>query len=162
MVKIQKNGAFLVVHESVFAEHEQLGWVFVEDVIEDGQPGDDLSKLTVEKLKEMLEMAGGGRRQGRAFGGRIRLFGCDVRPAARFGGVDARQRGNTARCAEGRGRAVFNRQSDSRRRAGGAKEPDQRRYDGILRRQVGTCGTACLCPAVVEAAGRTLHPQCAG
>ncbi len=48
MVKIQKNGAFLVVHESVFAEHEQLGWVFVEDVIEDGQPGDDLSKLTVE------------------------------------------------------------------------------------------------------------------
>ena len=58
MVKIQKNGAFLVVHESVFAEHEQLGWVFVEDVIEDGQPGDDLSKLTVEKLKEMLDTAG--------------------------------------------------------------------------------------------------------
>jgi hypothetical protein len=58
MVKIQKNGAFLVVHESVFAEHEQLGWVFVEDVIEDGQPGDDLSKLTVEKLKEMLDVAG--------------------------------------------------------------------------------------------------------
>lgn len=58
MVKIQKNGAFLVVHESVFAEHEQLGWVFVEDVIEDGQPGDDLSKLTVEKLKEMLDAAG--------------------------------------------------------------------------------------------------------
>ena len=58
MVKIQNNGAFLVVHESVFAEHEQLGWVFVEDVIEDGQPGDDLSKLTVEKLKEMLDVAG--------------------------------------------------------------------------------------------------------
>ena len=58
MVKVQKNGAFLVVHESVFAEHEQLGWVFVEDVIEDGQPGDDLSKLTVEKLKEMLDVAG--------------------------------------------------------------------------------------------------------
>ena len=47
-------------------------------------------------------------------------------------------------------------------KAGGAKEPDQRRYDGILRRQVGTCGTACLCPAVVEAACRTFHPQCAG
>ena len=58
MVNFQKNGAFLVVHESVLAEHEQLGWVFVEDVIEDGQPGDDLSKLTVEKLKEMLDVAG--------------------------------------------------------------------------------------------------------
>lgn len=58
MVKIQKNGEFLTVHESVLSEHEQLGWVFVEDVIEDGQPGDDLSKLTVEKLKEMLDAAG--------------------------------------------------------------------------------------------------------
>lgn len=58
MVKIQKNGAFLVVHESVLAEHEQLGWVFIEDVADDGQPGDDLSKLTVEKLKEMLDAAG--------------------------------------------------------------------------------------------------------
>lgn len=58
MVKIQKNGEFLTVHESVLAEHEQLGWVFVEDVIEDGQPGDDLSKLSVGKLKEMLDAAG--------------------------------------------------------------------------------------------------------
>lgn len=58
MVKIQKNGAFLVVHESVLAEHEQLGWVFIEDVADDGQPADDLSKLTVEKLKEMLDAAG--------------------------------------------------------------------------------------------------------
>lgn len=58
MVKIQKNGAFLVVHESVLAEHEQLGWVFVEDVADDVPPADDLSKLTVEKLKEMLDVAG--------------------------------------------------------------------------------------------------------
>lgn len=58
MVKIQKNGEFLTVHESVLAEHEQLGWVFVEDVIEDGQPANDLSKLTVESLKEMLDAAG--------------------------------------------------------------------------------------------------------
>ena len=58
MVKIQKNGEFLTVHESVLAEHEQVGWVFVEDVIEDGQPGDDLSKLSVGKLKEMLDAAG--------------------------------------------------------------------------------------------------------
>ena len=58
MVKIQKNGEFLTVHESVLAEHEQLGWVFVEDVIEDGQPGDDLSKLSGGKLKEMLDAAG--------------------------------------------------------------------------------------------------------
>ena len=58
MVKIQKNGAFLVVHESVLAENEQLGWVFVEDVADDVPPADDLSKLTVEKLKEMLDVAG--------------------------------------------------------------------------------------------------------
>ncbi len=58
MVKIQKNGAFLVVHESVLAEHEQLGWVFIEDVADDVPPADDLSKLTVEKLKEMLDAAG--------------------------------------------------------------------------------------------------------
>nr|DAR77019.1 MAG TPA: Thymopoietin protein [Caudoviricetes sp.] len=58
MVKIQKNGAFLVVHESVLAEHEQLGWVFIEDVADDVPPADDLSKLTVEKLKEMLDVAG--------------------------------------------------------------------------------------------------------
>ena len=58
MVKIQKNGEFLTVHESVLAEHEQLGWIFVEDVVDDGQPADDLSKLTVEKLKEMLDAAG--------------------------------------------------------------------------------------------------------
>lgn len=58
MVKIQKNGAFLVVHESVLAEHEQLGWVFIEDVADDVPPADDLSKLTVESLKEMLDAAG--------------------------------------------------------------------------------------------------------
>jgi len=58
MVKIQKNGAFLVVHESVLAEHEQLGWVFIEDVADDVPPINDLSKLTVEKLKEMLDTAG--------------------------------------------------------------------------------------------------------
>lgn len=58
MVKIQKNGAFLVVHESVLAEHEQLGWVFVEDVADDVPPADDLSKLSVGKLKEMLDAAG--------------------------------------------------------------------------------------------------------
>lgn len=54
MVKIQKNGEFLTVYESVLAEHEQLGWVFVEDV----PPANDLSKLTVESLKEMLDAAG--------------------------------------------------------------------------------------------------------
>ncbi len=58
MVKIQKNGAFLVVHESVLAEHEQLGWVFIEDVADDVPPANDLSKLTVEKLKEMLDAEG--------------------------------------------------------------------------------------------------------
>lgn len=58
MVKIQKNGAFLVVHESVLAEHEQLGWVFIENVADDVPPADDLSKLTVGKLKEMLDAAG--------------------------------------------------------------------------------------------------------
>lgn len=58
MVKIQKNGAFLVVHESVLAEHEQLGWVFIEDVADDVPPANDLSKLTVESLKEMLDAAG--------------------------------------------------------------------------------------------------------
>ena len=58
MVKIQKNGEFLTVHESVLAEHEQLGWVFIEDVADDVPPANDLSKLTVESLKEMLDAAG--------------------------------------------------------------------------------------------------------